>query len=389
MSTTKAAEPGRKCLLQNVRVFDGTGFSDCTSVVIDGDIIGNDPEGADEIVDGKGCFLIPGLIDAHVHLHHEGHLHALASYGITTALDMAMWPAEKMNGLRGKAGLPDIRSAGLPVTASGSIHSCMLPLPEEALLSGPEEAESFVQRRIDEGSDYIKLIADVPGPRQETLNAVSAAAHQKGKMVVAHASAFTPFNMALEANADIITHAPRDKSVTEETATLMVQKKVVSVPTLTMMQAVSARPPLSAALGMIIFKPSLFMAILKTKRNGQGQQTYENAKDSVTRMYRAGVPILAGTDCHEEPNSVFEVKHGESLHRELELLVEAGVSVLDALRAATVLPAEHFRLSDRGVIAEGKRADLVLLSEDPTKDIRATRSVVRVWCGGIEYRSVA
>jgi len=136
--------------------------------------------------------------------------------------------------------------------------------------------------------------------------------------------------MALEANADIITYAPQDKSVTEETATLMVQKKVVSVPTLTMMQAVSARPTLSAALGMIIFKPSLFMAIFGAKKNGQGQQTCENAKDSVTMMYRAGVPILAGPDCHEEPYSVFEVKHGEFLHQELELLVEAGVSVLDA-----------------------------------------------------------
>lgn len=136
--------------------------------------------------------------------------------------------------------------------------------------------------------------------------------------------------MALEANADIITYAPQDKSVTEETATLMVQKKVVSVPTLTMMQAVSARPTLSAALGMIIFKPSLFMAIFGAKKNGQGQQTCENAKDSVTMMYRAGVPILAGPDCHEEPYSVFEVKHGEFLHQELELLVEAGVSVQDA-----------------------------------------------------------
>lgn len=70
-------------------------------------------------------------------------------------------------------------------------------------------------------------------------------------MVVAHASSFTPFNMALEAKAEIITHAPRDKCVSEETAELMVQKKVISVPTLTMMQAVSARPTLSAALGMI------------------------------------------------------------------------------------------------------------------------------------------
>jgi imidazolonepropionase-like amidohydrolase len=389
MSATETTGARRKCLLENVRVFDGTSFSDCQSVVIDGGIIGNKPDGADEIIDGKGGFLIPGLIDAHVHLHHEGHLHALASYGITTALDMAMWPADKMNGLRGKTGLPDVRSAGLPVTASGSIHSCMLPLPEEALLSGPEQADSFVQKRIDEGSDYIKLIADVPGPRQETLNAVSAAAHDKGKMVVAHASSFTPFNMALDAKADIITHAPRDRAVTEETAKLMAEKKVISVPTLTMMQAVSAKPPLGAALGMMVSKPSLFMAILKSKRNGQGQQTYENAKDSVTAMYCAGVPILAGTDCHDEPNSFFEVKHGESLHQELELLIEAGVSVLDALRAATVLPAEHFQLHDRGVIAEGKRADLVLLREDPTQDIRATRSIERVWCGSVEYQSVA
>lgn len=294
-----------------------------------------------------------------------------------------------MNGLRDKPGLPDIRSAGLPVTASGSIHSCKLPLPAEALLSGPEETERFVQQRIDEGLDYIKLIADVPGPRQETLNAVSAAAHGRGKMVVAHASSFTPFNMALEAKADIITHAPRDKSVTEETAALMAQKKVISVPTLTMMQAVSARPPLGAALGMMVSKPSLFMAIARAKRNGPGQQTYENARDSMTAMYQAGVPILAGTDCHEEPNSFFEVKHGDFLHQELELLVEADVSVLDALRAAAVLLAEHFQLNDRGVIAEGKRADLVLLHEDPTKSIGATRGIDRVWCGGIEYRSVA
>ena len=118
-------------------------------------------------------------------------------------------------------------------------------------------------------------------------------------MVVAHVSAFTPFNMILEANADIITHAPRDKSVTKEIATLMVQKRVVSVPILTMMQAVSARPPLSAALGMIIFQPSLFMAILRAKNNGQGGQTYKNTKDSVTRMNCAGLPILPRTDCHE------------------------------------------------------------------------------------------
>ncbi|KAJ5365235.1 amidohydrolase [Penicillium concentricum] len=380
---------GRKSVIENVHVFDGAGFTECRFVVIDGGMIGSNPQGAEEIIDRHGRFLIPRLIDAHVHLHHEGHLQELASYGVTTALDMAMWPADKMNGLRENPGLPDIRSAGLPGTAAGSIHSCMLPLPEEALLSGPEQAESFVQRRITEGSDYIKLISDVPGPVQETLNAVSPAAHRKHKMVVAHASAIKPFNMALEANADIITHVPRDEPIATATVQRMAENKVVSVPTLTMMQATSSRPPLSAALGMMVSKPSLFMAILRAKRNGRGEQTHENARDSVMAMYRAGVPILAGTDCHDEPNSFFEVKHGMALHRELELLVEAGLAILDVLRAATILSAEHFKIFDRGIIAEGKRADLVLLREDPTKDILASRSIDRVWCAGIEFMHIA
>ncbi|KAJ5766064.1 amidohydrolase [Penicillium nucicola] len=374
----------RKIVLQNVHVFDGSEFTGPQTVVMHKGIISSNPENADEIIDGKGRFLITGLIDCHVHLHHVGHLQQLAANGVTTALDMAMWPADKMNSLRETPGLPDIRSAGLPVTAAGSLHSCMMPLLEEALLAGSEHAEAFVEKRIAEGSDYIKLISDIPGPAQETLNAVTEAAHQRDKMVVAHASTYTPFEMALRAKVDLITHVPRDKPISIATAKEMIENNIISVPTLTMMQAVSANPPLSAALGMI-FKPSLFMAILRSKRNSQGAQTYENARDSVTTMYRAGVPILAGTDCHEEPNSFFDVKHGASLHRELELLVEAGLSPREVLRAATILPAQFFRLLDRGVIEEGKRADLVLLREDPTRDIRASRGIDRVWCGGIEY----
>jgi imidazolonepropionase-like amidohydrolase len=378
----------KKIIIENVRIFDGYRVTKAQTIVIDGEVIGSDSEGADEVIDGEDGVLLPGLIDAHIHLHHEGHLRELAKFGVTTGLDMAAWPAEKINGLRGKAGLTDIRSAGLPVTAAGSIHSCMLPLPAEALLSGPNEAEAFVKARVAEGSDYIKLISDVPGPKQETLNAVTAAAHQFQKKVVAHASAYIPFQMALEAGADIITHVPRDKIVDGAVVDTMVAKKVVSVPTLTMMKETSKKPPLSAIFRLLT-KPTLFAAIVRSKTSGVGEQTYQNARESVTNMYRGGVFILAGTDCHEEPSSIFSVKHGDSLHRELELLVEAGLSTVDALRAATILPAECFNLLDRGAIEVGKRADIVLLRDDPVKDIRATRNIVRVWCAGVEYPSVA
>jgi imidazolonepropionase-like amidohydrolase len=111
---------------------------------------------------------------------------------------------------------------------------------------------------------------------------------------------------------------------------------------------------------------------------------YASATASVTALHKAGVPVLAGTDANDSPLIPGGVPHGMSLHRELELLTGAGLSPVDALRAATVTPATVFGLADRGVIGPGKRADLVLLDGDPLADIRATRSIRRIWIGGIE-----
>jgi len=111
---------------------------------------------------------------------------------------------------------------------------------------------------------------------------------------------------------------------------------------------------------------------------------YANARASVGVLHAAGVPILAGTDANDTPGTPSRVPHGDSLHRELELLVEAGLSTAEVLHATTSLPARYFGLDDRGTIESGKRADLVLIDGDPLADIRATRSIRRVWCGGLE-----
>lgn len=378
------ANVNKRTVIENVRIFDGHGLTESQNVVIDGNVIGDTRQDGDEVIDGQNGILLPGLIDSHVHLQNEGHLRQLAKYGVTTALDMATWPADKINGLRNRDGVADVRSAGLPVTAAGSLHSHILPLPEEAMLSGPEQARDFVQKRVDEGSDYIKIICDVPGPDQETLNQVAEAAHEKGKIVVAHASSYVPCQMALKAKADIMTHAPLDKPVDAAMIETMKQN-IISVPTLIMMQEVSKRPPLGTILGML-FKPSLFFTIIKTRQANLGSPTYENARASVAEMYRNKIPILAGTDCHEAEGSFADVKHGISQHQELKLLVDAGLPTVDAIRAATVLPAKHFGLEDRGAIEVGKRADLILLREDPIKDIDAIGSIARVWCNGVEYK---
>lgn len=372
-----------KTAITNVRVFDGQNLTEPTTIYIENGIIVDHVEEAVE-VDGQGGVLLPGLFDAHIHLHHVGHLRQLAKWGVTTGLDMATWPADKMNGLRNRDGVTDLRSAGLPATINGSLHSHMLPLTPAAFLSGPEDAPKFVKDRIEEGSDFIKIISDVPGPSQTIMNALVEEAHKYGKMVIAHASAYIPFQMAQEAHADIITHSPRDKAVDGRMITRMLEDKCISVPTLAMMKAVSQPPGLCAVFGLL-FKPTVLWAIVQAKRRSGGTEKYENSRDSVTAMYQAGIPVLAGTDCHDEPNSPFDVPHGESLHLELELLVEAGLSNVDALRAATSLPAEYFRLTDRGAIEVGKRADLVLIGSDPLQNISATRDISHVWCGGIKF----
>jgi hypothetical protein len=109
------------------------------------------------------------------------------------------------------------------------------------------------------------------------------------------------------------------------------------------------------------------------------QPAYEAAERALRQLKAEAVPVLAGTDA---PNP--GTTYGASLHGELELLVEAGLSPLEALRAATSIPAEKFNLSDRGRIQSDLVADIVLVKGDPTKDIKATRNITAVWRNGVK-----
>ncbi len=110
---------------------------------------------------------------------------------------------------------------------------------------------------------------------------------------------------------------------------------------------------------------------------GGERRDYGVVRDNVARLAAAGVPVLAGTDA-PNPGTV----HGASLHRELELLVDAGLTPVAALRGATSGPARAYGMTDRGAIAPGLRADLVLVDGDPTATITATRRIAGIWRGG-------
>jgi imidazolonepropionase-like amidohydrolase len=112
---------------------------------------------------------------------------------------------------------------------------------------------------------------------------------------------------------------------------------------------------------------------------------FSYALESARRLHEAGVALLAGTDANNAPGRACPVVHGAALHRELELLVAAGLSPAAALAAATSAPADRFGLSDRGRIAPGLRADLLLVAGDPASDITATRAIRGIWRRGVRF----
>jgi imidazolonepropionase-like amidohydrolase len=352
--------------LTGVRVFDGHRLTEpCTVVIADG-VIDTDhnhtdtdhPDHTD--TDHDGGVLLPGLIDAHVHLGGRETPEKLGSYGVTTVLDMGTYPPQRLAALRENRLGPDMRSAGTPAIGPGGMHARIPTMPGEAVVSRPERAESFVAARLAAGSDYIKIIADPAdgGPDQETITALTRAAHARNVRVVVHAPSQEAVVQALDAGADVITHLPLGAPLAPSVVERIAAVGCTVVPTLTMMEGIAA------AVG----RPEGFAG---TRR-------------SVALLREAGVPVAAGTDTNDTVGVPFQPDGGTSLHRELELLVDAGLSPAEALRAATSLPARAFGLTDRGAVAPGLRADLVLVDGDPLADIRVTRNIRRIWCGGVE-----
>ena len=389
----------RRTVIDNVTVFDGDNLEDSPRrIILEDGLISNSTLVAesDDIVDGTGCTLLPGLIDAHVHLQRSKDIYDLAAYGITTAIDMACWPKSRLDSFRGMAKnetLPEIQSPGLLATASGSIHSKVMPLPRQAMLNDPAQADAFVEERVGEGADFIKMIADIPGPSSETLKALVSAAHRHGKLVVAHAVTVKPWLMAVESGTDLLTHCPLDDILDDRTLSDMAARKQAVIPTLIMMEGMSKTPGLQALLGLL-WSPKILFGIISVQLQRRRllpsakPRAYDNARRNVAEMIAAGIPILAGTDANSEPSSPNPVHHGSSLHREMELLVEAGLSTVDTLRAATSLPAQYFGFNDRGFIKPGKRADLILIYGNPLDDIRAVGALKRVWNGGSAVQSI-
>jgi imidazolonepropionase-like amidohydrolase len=373
-----------RTVIRDVRVFDGQRTVERADVFVDGDrIVEPDGRPVDVQIDGAGRTLLPGLIDAHTHTFDGSLAQALAA-GVTTELDMFCLPdnlARQRRLAAERDDVADLRSAGLLATAPGGHPSqLMAGFDAQALAAlgdaaGPfatvaqvADAAPFVAARVAEGADYIKIVvddgamhgADLPVLTPDIVSALVEAAHAAGLKAIAHAITTREVTIALDAGVDGLAHVYADARegdpIGQRLAERIAAEGVFVVTTLAYFEAIRQ----GAAVDHV------------------AAGSAANAVHAAGMLHRAGVTLLAGTDA-----TPFAPQHGTAMHRELALLVEAGLTNTEALAAATSVPARHFGLTNRGRVAPGLRADLLLVDGDPTIDISAAGAVVDVWRRGV------
>ena len=322
-------------------VFDGVHVYDAATVVIENGRISR------KTVLGQGeansdCFLMPGLIDGHTHLIGKEPMDALVRHGVTTTC-----------------------AVDVPASVASQSDSLKIWTSRTMALGSISDGKAYVEKEIAAGADYIKVILETPArmaPKTmdfAVLCDIVHCAHTYGKKVAAHAVAVSMSRMAVDAGVDILIHVPMTEAFPVELAEQMAKRGTAIVPTLTMMKAFSLDPRFAH------YKP----------------EHYPNAEAAVRLLHSLGVPILAGTDASDVP-FVPKVWHGSSMHHELELLVKAGLSPIEALQGATSRLAEVFGLPQGSRIAPGAAADLVLVEGRPDETISDTANIRQIWVDG-------
>lgn len=405
-------DPSAEVVFHGARVWDGTGAETTGPALVQvaaGRILSVTPlpEGVDLaaaaagtdviVVDASDRFIVPGLINVHGHVAGTWSEEVAAGYAEQVEADLeryARFGVTTVNSLGGEQeGAVPLRDASWTDEAPGRAR--LLIAGDVVVGPGVEEAVAMVEANAEMGADWIKIRVDdnlgaTAKMAPDVYQAVIDRTHALGLPLAAHLFYQDDAKALLQAGADLVAHSVRDREVDPELIGLFRETGVCYVPTLTrevstfvygerpdffddpfLMSDVDERQVLAVS------DPDRRAAIAQSRTARAYRIALDIAQHNLKRLSESDVSIAMGTDTG--PLGRFQ---GYFEHMELSLMAESGLSTQEILRSATGVAAQCLRRDDIGTLEAGRRADLIVLTEDPMTGVEALRSIESVWVGG-------
>ncbi len=386
------------------------------------------------VIDVAGKWIMPGLVDAHMHFFQSGGIYArphvvdlretrpykeevkalredlpdtLRRYlvsGQTAVVDMGgpFWNFEVREKANGMLLAPRTAVSG-PLVSTIAREKLDIGDPPIIKAETPDDARALVRKQLEQKPDLIKvwfIVSKEHSPErglEQTVGIMQAAAdeaHKGGVRVAVHATELVSAREALKAGADILVHSIDDEIIDDELISLMKEKNTILTPTLTVMEGyaeVLGNKPVLCEMDKKYGDPQ----IVKTwrelssvspeppeeaaKRQAKNDARMPVMNENLMKLVEAKITIAAGTDAGN-----IGTLHGSALHHELEMMVKAGMSTKAVLIAATRDAAKVFAVEPEfGTLEKGKLADLLVLDADPLADISNLGRISRIVKGGI------
>ena len=380
------------------------------------------------------AYVIPGLVDGHVHFFQSGGLYtrpdvidlrAVRPYaeelaaikerlpdtfrrylrnGVTSVVDVGgpMWNLDVRARADTLAQAPTVVTAG-PLISSVSRPSLDEGDPPILQISSPDAARQEVREQVEAGVDLIKIWyivgpGETPAGYRPVVEATVDEAHAAGKRVAVHATALETARAAVEAGADILVHSVSDQPVDEAFVRLLRENDVLYTPTLmvgerysetfaqqldltTAEHRIGQKTVIGSLFDLQTLPDSLVPGGIRERiALGQPVASDTTAMRNLKRVHDAGVAVAAGTDAGN-----IGTPHGPALTREFELMRTAGLTPREILTTATAGGARLMGRDDLGQLDTGKQADLLVLTRNPLDDITNTTAIHRVVKEGRVY----